>query len=136
MRLEVSTRSCPRAPVSVHRILHPGRSVMASYVIVWEQNMYGQKEIGNREWPGHSSMNIGDHFDKGTFTPTAADLESAAATDAARAAWYTKLSRNYVSYWPATQGATFGVADVFSKRSRSRANTSIADDINVEGYLP
>src|SRR5262249_7377442 len=40
------------------------------------------------------------------------------------------------SYWPATQGATFGVADVFSKRSRSRANYSIADDINAEGYLP
>jgi hypothetical protein len=107
---------------------------MASYVFVWEQNMYLQKEIGGREWPGHSSMNIGDHFDSGSFTPTPG--QSWDETMAARDAWLKTLSRNYVSYWPATAGATFGAADVFGKRSRSTTKFSVADDIKAEGYLP
>ena len=112
---------------------------MASYVFVCEQNMYGQNKAGGaagRTWPGHSSMNIGDHFDGAqTFTPT-----PALATDAAIAELDTwrknNLTRNYVSYWPATAGATFGAADVFGKRDHSRAVFSVAEDISQEGYLP
>ena len=111
---------------------------MASYVFVWEQNMYGQKEVGGRTWPGHSSIYIGDHFDPGTFTPTNQDLASAsaAATAAAYAAYQNTLSRNYVSYWAPALGATFGVADVFGKRGIATTKQSVADDIKIETYLP
>jgi hypothetical protein len=102
---------------------------MASYVIVWEQNIYGQKKAGAHTWPGHSSMNIGDMFDP-PFSPPPGDAAAAHAT------YLGSLSNTYVSYWPQTQGATFGVADVFGKRDQGRVVRSIADDIKCEGYLP
>jgi hypothetical protein len=109
---------------------------MASFIFVWEQNMYLQKEIAGHEWPGHSSMNIGNHFDGAqTFTPTRG--LSPAAGLAELDTWRkNNLTRNYVSYWPATRGATFGLADILGKRDAGKPKYSIADDINAEGYLP
>jgi hypothetical protein len=106
---------------------------MPSFVIVWEQNMYLQKEIGGREWPGHAALNIGTHFDPKSFTP---DYKSALSTDEQYDQFKKALKLNYVSYWPNTVGATFGLADVFGKRSKARCNRSVADDIAAEGYLP
>jgi hypothetical protein len=106
---------------------------MASYIFIWEQNMYLQKEIGGREWPGHSSMNIGDHFDPKSFTP---NYNSPVDVGQQYADYQATLSKNYVSYWPATAGATFGAADFFGKRSKGACKRSVADDILAEGYLP
>jgi hypothetical protein len=103
---------------------------MASYVIVWEQNMYGQKKTAGHTWPGHSSINIGDDFDPPFSAPATGDV------GAAHAAYVGTLHNNYVSYWPFVAGATFGVADVFGKRPAGDVKRSIADDIKAEGFLP
>jgi hypothetical protein len=103
---------------------------MATYVIVWEQNMYGQKKTSGHTWPGHSSMNIGDKFDSPFVAPTTGD------TGAAFADYLGALGNNYVSYWPFVAGASFGVSDVFGTRPAGDVKRSIADDIKAEGFLP
>ncbi|VTR96205.1 Uncharacterized protein OS=Acidiphilium multivorum (strain DSM 11245 / JCM 8867 / AIU301) GN=ACMV_24800 PE=4 SV=1 [Gemmata massiliana] len=105
---------------------------MASYVFVWEQNMYLQKEVSGREWPGHSSMNIGDTFDAAFVNNPNSNVSQMDQFTA-----YTGgLTKNYVSYWPNTAAATFGVADVFGTRKQSRCKRSVVEDLQAEGYLP
>jgi hypothetical protein len=106
---------------------------MASYIFVWEQNMYLQKRISKHAWPGHASMNIGNHFDSKVYSPpTDRTIDQMAAYKD----YLDSLSHNYVSYWPNTAGATFGAADVFAKRSRAKNLRSVAEDIKMEQCLP
>jgi hypothetical protein len=87
---------------------------MASYVIVWENNTFGHQKVKEHTWPGHSSMNIGNAFDKETGSP----------------------SSNYVSWWPVGHAAQFDLLGALSGAQKGTRSSSFIRDVIFEGYLP
>jgi len=88
------------------------------YVIVWENNMYGNKKVKGHTWPGHSSINLGDYFD---FPRDIYDGVMGI--------------KNYVSWFP-SEGSDFGFKTIFAKKQLGSPNSSLVDDISSEGYYP
>lgn len=95
------------------------------YVIIWENNMGGNKKLKGHTWPGHAAINLGDHFDEqrdGKYGVTG-------PTDAPGALF------NYVSWFP-SEGSDFGFLDIFKFKQLGSPNSSFIDDIQCEGYYP
>ena len=88
--------------------------IMPSYVFVWENNTTGLWKISGRAWPGHSSINIGDIFDKRTLAPSTIG--------------------SYVSRWPEGDSASITLDRL--KEHKGRNSLSICADVLTEGYLP